>query len=59
MGLATYKKISKVEFQIPDNVSPEARDLIRKVPYEKRYFVGQVTDIMSSFCNMMRKNVCR
>lgn len=37
---ATYKKISKVEFQIPDHVSPEAKDLIRKVLYP--YAVFQV-----------------
>ncbi|GJJ15530.1 Serine/threonine-protein kinase ark1 [Clathrus columnatus] len=28
---ATYKKISKVEFQIPDHVSAEAKDLIKKL----------------------------
>lgn len=28
---ATYRKISKVEYKIPDSVSPDARDLIQRV----------------------------
>jgi aurora kinase len=31
---ATYTRISQVDLHIPDHVSPEACDLIRKVSYE-------------------------
>lgn len=34
---ATYRRISKVEYKMPDSVSPDARDLIQRVCLSMRW----------------------
>lgn len=52
---ATYKRIVKVDLQIPDHVSSEAKDLIEKV-FPSNYPTPSFTDL-SSYFSMTQRDV--
>jgi len=43
----TYKRIAKVDLRIPNTISPEAKDLIKRVKYIKINFFCIIINIYS------------